>query len=59
MTPVAMMDCRQWPLLAPLWGGSFVFVSAVLEGLPPLTLVLSRMGFGAIGPALAAVNGRA
>ncbi len=46
------MDARQWLLLlllSLLWGGSFVLVEVVLEALPPLTLVLGRVGFGALG----------
>jgi len=46
------MDARQWLLLlllSLLWGGSFVLVEVVLEALPPMTLVLGRVGFGALG----------
>lgn len=44
------IDARDWlllGLLSILWGGSFFFNSAALRDLPPLTLVLLRVGFGA------------
>jgi drug/metabolite transporter (DMT)-like permease len=44
------IDARDWALLgllSVLWGGSFFFNSAALRELPPLTLVLLRVGFGA------------
>ncbi|MEL6288405.1 MAG: DMT family transporter [Pseudomonadota bacterium] len=34
--------------LALVWGGSFVFAEVALEALPPLTVVLIRVGLGAI-----------
>jgi drug/metabolite transporter (DMT)-like permease len=45
------IDARDWlllGLLSVLWGGSFFFNSAALRELPPLTLVLLRVGFGAV-----------
>lgn len=44
------IDARDWSLLAVLsvlWGGSFFFNGAALRELPPLTLVLLRVGLGA------------
>lgn len=44
------MTSREWALLlalSVLWGGSFFFVRVALDGLPPLTLVLARVGIGA------------
>lgn len=44
------IDGRDWSLLAALsilWGGSFFFNGAALRELPPLTLVLLRVAFGA------------
>ncbi len=35
-------------LLSIVWGGSFVFAAVALEALPPLTVVLVRVGLGAI-----------
>jgi drug/metabolite transporter (DMT)-like permease len=43
------MTSREWALLLALsilWGGSFFFVRVALDGLPPLTLVLARVGIG-------------
>lgn len=34
--------------LATLWGGSFFFVEVALEDMPPLTLVLVRLGLAAL-----------
>ncbi|MBL8571216.1 MAG: DMT family transporter [Phreatobacter sp.] len=45
------MTSREWALLlalSVLWGGSFFFVRVALDGLPPLTLVLARVGIGGI-----------
>lgn len=44
------IDARDWLLLvflSILWGGSFFFNGAALRELPPLTLVLLRVGLGA------------
>lgn len=44
------IDARDWLLLgflSVLWGGSFFFNGAALRELPPLTLVLLRVGLGA------------
>jgi drug/metabolite transporter (DMT)-like permease len=43
------MTARDWSLLialSVLWGGSFFFVRVALDDLPPLTLVLARVGIG-------------
>jgi drug/metabolite transporter (DMT)-like permease len=45
------IDARDWSLLAVLsvlWGGSFFFNGVALKELPPLTLVLLRVGLGAM-----------
>lgn len=45
------MTSREWALLltlSVLWGGSFFFVRVALDGLPPLTLVLARVGIGGL-----------
>ncbi len=44
------MNARQWILLltlASLWGGSFFFVEVLVKALPPLTIVLLRVGIAA------------
>lgn len=44
------IDARDWSLLgllSVLWGGSFVFNGLALRELPPLTLVLLRVGLAA------------
>jgi drug/metabolite transporter (DMT)-like permease len=52
-SPKAAVDMhpRDWLLLvflSVLWGGSFFFVGAAERELPPLTIVLARVGFGAL-----------
>jgi len=45
------IDARDWSLLAllsVLWGGSFFFNGVLLRELPPLTVVLLRVGLAAI-----------
>jgi len=45
------MGPAEWSLLLGLsavWGGSFFFVEVALEDLPPLTVVLARVGLAAI-----------
>lgn len=49
MNPV--MGAREWLLLVTLsvmWGGSFFFVEVALRELPPLTVVLGRVGIAAL-----------
>jgi drug/metabolite transporter (DMT)-like permease len=44
------MSARQWLLLiflSVLWGGSFLFVGLSVREVPPLTLVLARVGLAA------------
>jgi drug/metabolite transporter (DMT)-like permease len=44
------MDGREWLLLAALslvWGGTFFFIEVALVDLPPLTIVLGRVGIAA------------
>ena len=36
-------------MLSVLWGGSFFFVEVLIQHLPPLTIVTSRVGFAALG----------
>lgn len=46
-----MMSARDWALLVTLsllWGGSFYFSEIALADLGPLTVVLGRVGFGAL-----------
>ncbi len=46
------MNTRQWLqliTLSLLWGSAFVFIEIGVEALPPLTLVLGRIGLGAFG----------
>jgi drug/metabolite transporter (DMT)-like permease len=46
-----MMSGGDWLLLlalAGLWSGSFLYVAVALAALPPLTLVLGRVGLGAL-----------
>lgn len=45
------MDATDWAILAVLslmWGGSFFFLAIQLRALPPLTIVLSRVGLAAL-----------
>jgi drug/metabolite transporter (DMT)-like permease len=45
------MGIREWVMLITLsilWGGSFFFVEVVVDQLPPLTIVLLRVGLAAI-----------
>lgn len=45
------MGPREWLMLfalSLLWGGSFFFVEVALDGLPPFTLVLGRVGLAAV-----------
>jgi drug/metabolite transporter (DMT)-like permease len=45
------MGTKDWAmllLLSLLWGGSFFFISIVVTELPPLTIVLLRVGIAAI-----------
>jgi len=45
------VNLRDWCLLVTLsilWGGSFFFVRVALEGVPPLTLVLARVGIACL-----------
>src|SRR5262245_21925325 len=45
------MDGGEWLLLcalSTLWGGSFFFAKIAVSALPPLTLVLARVGIGAV-----------
>ncbi len=47
----ATMGRREWLLLVALsllWGGSFFFAELALVELPPLTVVLGRVGFAAL-----------
>ena len=51
-TPIkAIMGLREWAMLVALsmvWGGSFLFVGVSVRELPPLTLVLLRVGLAAL-----------
>ena len=45
------MGGREWALLlllAALWGSSFLFAKIAVAEVPPLTLVLSRVGIAAL-----------
>jgi drug/metabolite transporter (DMT)-like permease len=45
------MSAREWLLLVTLsvvWGGSFFFIEVALRELPPLTVVLGRVGIAAL-----------
>lgn len=45
------MNATEWTLLVSLsilWGGSFFFAKVAVEALPPLTLVLARVGLAAV-----------
>lgn len=45
------MDGREWSLLillSVLWGGAFFFVGVAVRELPPLTVVLARVGLAAL-----------
>ncbi|MFC1457526.1 DMT family transporter [Microvirga arabica] len=45
------MTASDWALLIALsvvWGGSFLFVGIAVKELPPLTIVASRVGMGAV-----------
>lgn len=51
-----VMGPREWFLLlalSVLWGGSFFFVDVIVHALPPLTIVLLRVGLAAIALNLA------
>lgn len=50
MTPRHRMSLTEWGLLAllsVLWGGSFFFAKIAVGALPPLTVVLARVGIAA------------
>ena len=45
------MGVIEWALLiglSVLWGGSFYFVGVAVDGLPPLTIVVLRVGIAAL-----------
>lgn len=45
------MTLREWALLVTLsllWGGSFFFVEVAIDALPPLTIVVLRVGIAAL-----------
>jgi drug/metabolite transporter (DMT)-like permease len=45
------MSSKVWGMLlalSVLWGGSFFFVGIAVSALPPLTIVLARVGFAAV-----------
>ncbi len=45
------MTSAQWlwlVLLSVLWGGAFFFIGVAVHELPPLTIVLARVGLGAV-----------
>jgi len=45
------MSLKIWAMLlalSVLWGGSFFFVGVAVSSLPPLTIVLARVGFAAV-----------
>lgn len=47
----AAMGAREWAMLVALsvlWGGSFLFVGVAVRELPPLTLVVLRVGLAAL-----------
>jgi drug/metabolite transporter (DMT)-like permease len=51
MTTRPMMGPREWLLLVVLsllWGGSFFFAEVALAELPPMTVVLARIGLAAL-----------
>ena len=53
MTPMTQrpMTASEWTMLlalSVLWGGSFFFVGVVVDELPPLTIVIIRVGLAAI-----------
>lgn len=45
--PMSPGDWALLVVLAALWGGSFFFVAIAVTGLPPLTIVLTRVTLGA------------
>ncbi len=57
------MSAREWAMLVTLsvlWGGSFFFVGVAVSELPPLTIVILRVGLAAIALwVLVAATGRA
>ena len=51
MSTSGTMGAREWGLLVALsvlWGGSFFFVGVAVKALPPLTIVVLRVGLAAI-----------
>lgn len=47
----AAMGAREWAMLialSVLWGGSFLFVGVAVKELPPLTIVVLRVGLAAL-----------
>lgn len=52
MNPInTSMGLTEWSLLlglSVLWGGSFFFVGVAVDGLPPFTIVLLRVGLAAV-----------
>ena len=49
---MSFSDWSRLCLLSLLWGGSFFFVALIVPHLPPLTIVLVRVGLGALVLAL-------
>ncbi len=45
---ISNKDWARLVVLSILWGGSFLFVALALQDLPPLVIVLSRLGLGAM-----------
>ncbi len=46
--PMAPLDWAALVLLSVIWGGSFFFGKIAIAEIPPLTMVLARVGIGAL-----------
>ena len=46
---MAVADWIRIAVLSLVWGGSFFFVEVMLEAMPPMTSVLSRLLVGLVG----------
>ena len=45
------MGATEWAMLialSVLWGGSFLFIGIAVKAVPPLTIVLARVGIAAL-----------
>ena len=51
MATQKIMGAKEWALLlilSVLWGGSFFFIGVAVKELPPLTIMMLRVGIAAL-----------